>query len=75
MSIDTDISPVVGFTVFSMSPFNFQIGSTTSTICSVLWFGSFSGSSIPIVIVFAKFLFPDKSAILFAGIVIDTGPL
>ena len=75
MSIDTEISPVVESIVFSMSPTTFQIGSTTSTITPVLWPSPVVGLSCPIVIVFAMFLFPDKSAILFAGIAIVTGPL
>ena len=75
MSIDTEISPVLASIVFSMSPTTFQIGSTTSTIVSASCPSPVVGSSIPIVIVLATFLFPDKSAILFAGIAIVTGPL
>ena len=62
---------VLSILIFS----TFHTGSTTSTMTPVLSPSSVDGSSIPTVIVFAIFLFPDLSVNILAGNAIVIIPL
>ena len=73
VAINSAVTFLLVLSIFIFS--TFQTGSTTSTISSLLCPSSVDGSSIPIVIVFAIFLFPDLSVIISAGKAIFITPL